>query len=332
MCTRESRSASPEVAVLLGVARSGTTLLRCLLGKHSQIHSLPETPWITGAYVAVSIRHLYEHLVKDHRGPVRLLNCSQNLVTDGIRELAKKILNDCLTQSGKRILVIKTPDDIENLDFLITILENARFIHIVRDGRDVALSTIQRLRAGEFARQFGSSYGTVNFRNAMRRWHAWECRIERNIAEPYANRYLRVKFEDLVTDPQKNLEDICSFLDLSFEREMIGYDMRDVCLPEFEMGSRDVRRQATINAGRASRWISEIHPRMFSAIDSEFGEWLANRGYMKCAEGKIDEIESGKYMVCTEKDMGKPGVPEWTSGSCLGRFYRVISYIVSGKR
>ena len=62
--------------VILGVPRSGTTLLRVLLDSHSMVAGAPETPWLTGGYGDFSIRSLVESL-NDHKiGPVQTLIAS----------------------------------------------------------------------------------------------------------------------------------------------------------------------------------------------------------------------------------------------------------------
>ncbi len=88
-------------------------------------------------------------------------------------------------------------------------LPEARFIHLIRDGRDVALSILKQ------------SFGPETIEAAAERWRS---RVLRGRAQqPYLGFYMEVKFEDLVLDTEGQLRRICEFIELDFDPAMLGY-------------------------------------------------------------------------------------------------------------
>jgi hypothetical protein len=110
----------------------------------------------------------------------------------------------------------KSPALVVHVDFMARLFEEARFVHIIRDGRDVALSLLSR------------PWGPVRIAEAAR---YWATRVEggrlsgRKLS---AHRYLEVRYEDLVTDPKKTLRRICDFVELDYRSEMLTYPERGI--------------------------------------------------------------------------------------------------------
>ena len=162
--------------VLLGVPRSGTTLLRVLLGSHPSIQAACETPWICGGYGSNSLRHLVAYLNGDPLGPVaNLSGVSADDVLAASRAFVVTLLESYRLRSGKERVVIKTPDDVAHLDFLVNQFPGADFVHIYRDGRDVACSTVQQ--KGKLLGKHIPPYGEICLESALRRWKDWEGNI-----------------------------------------------------------------------------------------------------------------------------------------------------------
>jgi protein-tyrosine sulfotransferase len=134
---------------LVGVPRSGSTMLRMILDSHPLIFSGSEMPWLGGNYIQdnmspeVSIRGLYKRMVQSNYS---LDKGSSYIRKEDLRKSFQSFLKDIvgvqMQRAGKKIWVEKTPDNIVQVPFLRELLPGAKFIHIIRDGRDVALSTI----------------------------------------------------------------------------------------------------------------------------------------------------------------------------------------------
>ena len=103
----------------------------------------------------------------------------------------------------------KTPGYIKSMREIQVYLPEARFIHLIRDGRDVALSILKQ------------HWGPQTIEAAAEKWRS---RVLRGRAQqPYLGFYLEVKFEDLVLHTERELRRICGFIDLDFDPAMLGY-------------------------------------------------------------------------------------------------------------
>ena len=93
-----------------------------------------------------------------------------------------------------------------------SVLPEARFIHLIRDGRDVAVSIL------------GMAWGPDNAEWAARRWKK---RVQRARSQsPRLHHYMEVRFEDLIMETEPTLRRICEYLDLPFDESMLDYHQR----------------------------------------------------------------------------------------------------------
>ncbi|MCC5833755.1 MAG: sulfotransferase [Opitutales bacterium] len=270
--------------VIVGAPRSGTTLLRVLLGRHSRIFALPETPWIAGGYTDVSIRHLEDFLLNNPKGSKQLIQADPIAIKAALRKLLDATLTTDLTLQKPSIefIAVKTPDDAGFPDFLLDYFPDAYFLHITRDGRDVALSTIEAFSKPGVAKVMAEGHGLLTFWNVLQRWRYFETQIKR--IKDAGKAYYRIKYEDLVSDPDERMRQVFDWLQL--EPEPVSNPGSEISpqeiLPEHEAGSRDVNRQRSVNVSSRERWPRLLHPNTHSKIDQEFGEFLNESGYPPC--------------------------------------------------
>src|SRR5919106_1319653 len=112
---------------------------------------------------------------------------------------------------GKRRWGDKTPRYVMHIPLLGSLWPDARFIHLIRDGRNVALS-----------------YANVPFgpKNVAMAAKLWSDRVQVGLRDGRAlggKRYLEISYEDLVEDPEGETKDLCEFLHLDFDPEMLNY-------------------------------------------------------------------------------------------------------------
>lgn len=114
-------------------------------------------------------------------------------------------LKDAYQKSGKKYLAEKTPRHIEKIEKIRAQAKNAKFIVMVRDGRDVAASFIKR---------------TGRASDGRTRWVSAN-RIA--IAEQQSKDVYIQRYEDLIEAPCESLRSICDFLLIDFNDEMLTY-------------------------------------------------------------------------------------------------------------
>lgn len=182
----------------------------------------------------------------------------------------------------------KTPAYLTNIAEIGTALPEARFVHLIRDGRDVALSILAMPEADRPMRN-PDSVGVVAGR--------WRKRIERARRQAEAlPHYLEVRYEELVTEPEAVLRRVCDFVELDFLEEMLEYHAgaRD----RLEEMNRDLRSRDELpiqaaegrlaphaltseppKRDRIAVWRERMSPVDVAEFEAEAGEMLTELGY-----------------------------------------------------
>lgn len=218
-------------AFVIGTGRSGTTMLAQILNSHSRICVPHELQLIFG-YSGNGPR-LYEYFSKKETNswrahdfikvvaslcPHKLEDFFDYQAFFNARDYPEKDLSFLLSDfysaiaksKGKDIFLEQTPWYGQRLDVINELFPEAKFIHMIRDGRDVALS---------FAR---TPWWHDSPSENLVRWQYEVSKIADEAKQILGNqRYLEVRYEDFVQDPETHISRVLSFLDLSFEPAML---------------------------------------------------------------------------------------------------------------
>jgi hypothetical protein len=206
---------------VVGAPRSGTTLLRMMLDSHPEMAIPPETGFISevidqfrGAEgsleLLLNIITGYETWVDFHLSTEELAGELERLprfcAAEGIRSFYRLYAK----RFAKSRWGDKTPNYGLQLEAIAGLLPEAHFIHIIRDGRDVAAS-IRDL-------WFSPS------RNFAELGSYWNRRVrairEQGARYPF---YYEIRFEDLINNTEQTLRDICLFIEMDFHSRMMDY-------------------------------------------------------------------------------------------------------------
>ncbi|HKJ36681.1 MAG TPA: sulfotransferase [Solirubrobacterales bacterium] len=221
---KRAETAPPPAPFVVGATRSGTTLLRLMLDAHPDIAIPSETHFIPDLIKArekhaASPERMLEMLTSHRRWgdfhiepdelAARWAALPELTGPAAVREFFKVYGEK---QGGPPRWGDKTPGYVKKMREIQEFLPEARFIHLIRDGRDVALSILKQ------------SFGPETVEAAADRWRG---RVLRGRAQrPYLGFYMEVKFEDLVLDTEGQLRRICEFIELDFHPAMLGYHER----------------------------------------------------------------------------------------------------------
>jgi len=276
-----NHSTMPPIFII-GVPRSGTTLLRTLLDSHPNIACGPESPWL--ARSPVSIKRLYEFMRQDKFGLCKSYKVSEDKLTLLFKELIDDILLSYAYSKGKYRWAEKTPDHSLEIPFLSELFPDAYFVHLVRDGRDVACSTAI---VGEERKKISSWHSqhilvsddiilpnTVE--NAAKRWAKWLDLIE-NVLKKCKHYVLR--YEDLVALPETEVKGLFHFVGEAFDTSVLRYQTKTHDFPDWEWGSQEVSKLRSISKKQVGRWKKDISSSVIETIEAEIGEKLIKYGY-----------------------------------------------------
>ncbi len=218
-----------QLFFIVGCGRSGTTLLQSMLLSHPSMVIPPETKFY-GAFVErqwllprLDTEDGFRKAIKAvwddqrRRGIETELETLERLALAGQRTwdgLLLALLAAYAMKHGAERVGEKSPIHTHYVGELSRAFPGAKFIHILRDPRAVMLS---RMTAG-----FGTSLIGPN----IERWRR-AIDMHRQFAAPLGDRYLLVKYEDLVTDPAATLAKVCRLIDLEMLPQMLEPHKRE---------------------------------------------------------------------------------------------------------
>jgi hypothetical protein len=210
-----------QVFFVGGAAKSGTTWLQLLLNAHPDISCSGEGHFPNKLLPGLA-RALKSHnttLAAKSQSIFDGLNVQPLFTNRHALYLATAAISLMLCPPGKaataRIVGDKTPDNVRYFPLLATLFPRAKFIHIVRDARDCAVSAWfhnQRVTPEPFAKQFASfSEFSLAFAKA---WVA-NVSLGAKFAAEHPDRCLAIRYEDLSAEPLNLFGQVCVFLGAS---------------------------------------------------------------------------------------------------------------------
>ena len=259
---------------IVGSARSGTTLLRVMLNAHSEVAVPPESRFITELHDGDEVEKdaWLEGLAAHPRFE------AWNLPIEDVRvrlnglpaRVAYPLAVDAAFSAfaahrGKSLCGDKTPRYIEDIPLLARLFPEARFVHMVRDGRDVAMS-----------------YADVPFgpKTVAKVARLWSERVAKGMEAGAAipDRYLEVSYEDFVAHPETKMKSVCGFIGIEFEAEMLDYAhrARSEVLPRAARYNPRVMSNDII--ARRS-WTRDMPAFQVEVFESIAGDMLEHLGY-----------------------------------------------------
>jgi hypothetical protein len=164
----------------------------------------------------------------------------------------------------------KTPLYMQHLPLLEGLFPTARFVHLIRDGRDAALSFLS-VRRGIMTEGWGHPRDARGF---ARQW-ATEIRSARELgARVGPERYLELRYEALVADPAAELRRVCDFAGLVYDAAMLGYvGHTDSARKEHQQRLNEPPRVGVRD------WRTEMSANDRAAFEAAAGDLLAELGY-----------------------------------------------------
>lgn len=265
---------------VIGSGRSGTTLLRLMLNMHSRLRVPRESGFLIpllealpayGPLAETQLSAAYE-IVRNHpRWPD--WECADPVLHRAIytnpgsslAEVIDRIFRECSGMRNKLHWGDKTPKNSLYVAQLDEVFPAGKFIHVVRDARDVYVSMRE-------ARWFEG-----NTRRIARYWSGMTLDALRGRALG-PGRYLEIHYEALVSTTEQVLREVCAFLGVAFEEGMLQfYQTADQETAPWEQ-SLHQKTRSPVCGDRVGRWRSEISTKELWVLEAYAGETMRRVG------------------------------------------------------
>jgi hypothetical protein len=278
-----SRRAGPEAgaAVTLspifvgGAPRSGTTLTRAILDAHPDIACGPELR----AFPALA--RLYRETASS-MGATLAAHYSFDAqdLKETWRRLIASFLEPLHERSGKHFVAEKTPANALYFSELFALFPDSRFVHVVRDPRDVVASLLKM--DWRDAKTGARLPITASIGGAARGWrdHVAAARAARDQGAPVHD----LVYEDLIAEPEKTLERLFAFLGVQPASAPLAHHLNfSARAGENETSAAAVAMP--LNSGAVARWRRDLSPAAAAEVEEIAGPLLEACGYLSAAQG-----------------------------------------------
>ncbi len=264
-----------------GMFKSGTSLLRAMLGRHSRIFAGLETQWLTqdGRSTSAERREWLERLAIFFDVPASAL---EQAVGDEVQADAclDRLMRFLSGRAGKPRWAEKTPFNVGVIDRILTYWPDAKVVHVVRDPRDVYASMVEIGKWTEpavFANHWRDTVG------AARDW----------LGAGRHPAYHELRYEKLVLAPDATMREALAFLGEPWEPEIAMFDGRPQDLERVQRAtgklSATLRRLAMpLTGSRIGVWAKIVGDEGWEPISAE----LNRRGYERLVAALIAETEA----------------------------------------
>ena len=233
--TRSSEKKNPYV-FLVGCPRSGTTMLKRMVNAHPLVAITRETHWIPRFYEKQRgvtaegnitprlVDKLFEHhrfeQMKFKREKLQsLLDRNPEI---NYSKLVSQIFDHYGERKNKPIVGDKTPNYVRKIPVLHKLWPSARFVHLIRDGREVWLSIKNWRMAEKSAGQFSTWQSDPLVTTALW-WKALVGMGRRDGAKLDESLYQEVQYQNLVIHPEQSCKQLSNFLNLPYADSMDRY-------------------------------------------------------------------------------------------------------------
>jgi hypothetical protein len=257
---------------VIGAPRSGTTLLRVMLAGNPRIYIPPESDFIPKLFLGrprtpmtpQRARKAIETIVAEYKRFFREWRTEPldpDAFVDQLPDLTPATFLNSLYSAyaalyGATRWGDKSPIYTHHVPLLAEIFPDAQFVHLIRDGRDAALSTL-------------ATYPDRFYVDLYFAARSWRSRVTASRAAGAVlgdARYLEIRYEDLTGDPERVLIEVCEFLGEMYDPAMRESHKLGRELLRAEKRHAPVLEPVHANSDRWRREMGIADQRLFQAV------------------------------------------------------------------
>ncbi len=268
---------------VVGVPRSGTTLLRLMLNAHSHISLGPETHFFREIWEKrndygdlrnkdnlLILWEKYSHTKYFRDFGYSDIDLVKRLIVESVENYAdflRILLEIYANNNDKNVWGEKTPDHLFNVPEIVEWYHDARIIHVIRDPRAVCAS---------IAKVPWASDDVVSNSRVWNRYLAFANKLKNG---KYGNSIIEIRYEDLIHTTEEVLNEICSFLEIEFESGMLEF---------YRDSSRFVEKDEPwknnvmlpLNKQSIEKWKQELSTMQQNEIEAKAQHYMCEYGYL----------------------------------------------------
>ena len=234
--------------IVFGAVRSGTTMFRLMLNAHPALVEIGENRYLVDSLIDkhdLTAGYDPDRLMSDRVFRMRDLARPDRYETRAVIDH----VTAALAEGRDGPLVLTFHADAEVVDRLFP---GCRFLHIVRDPRDVAASAVRFGWAGNHY------HGAEFWLEAEESWARFAPSLP-------PDRRFEIRFEDLVGDPEGSLTQVCSFIGVPFDSTMLRYAAKST--------------YAAPDSGQREKWRRTLGDAEVRQVEERCGALMAAQGY-----------------------------------------------------
>ena len=289
---------------IIGTPRSGTTLLRFMLSSHPEIYIPEETGFIPflrkpeqlkEPLSQIEVEQLLQrigqlnYLWRDIVPEIKVFY--QNLAEPTLTNILDALFHRMIAEQQASRWGDKTPLYVRHIPLIAQIFPGAQFIHVIRDGRDATLSAQKKWGLSKF--WYMDNY------YLLQNWVANVSTGLRDGRKLSEDRYLEIRYEQLVREPELILSKICDFLNETYNPMMVAQSQLARRVGPGPDGHTEVMQ--SISTASVERWHSEMTLFEQKMAYRIAGALLSELGYESSDPGKFNRKEKAQFALLSIK-------------------------------
>ncbi|MEM9904050.1 MAG: sulfotransferase [Cyanobacteria bacterium P01_D01_bin.44] len=289
-----------EPFFIIGCGRSGTTMLRLMLNDHPGIRVPRETPFLPRLMQQLPLNsplseddtNLAFNLITNHWKwetwavtPERLRNTISSLKHPFLGQLISAMYLSCSNPENKPRWGDKSIACTQKVHLLHQVFPHAKFIHLIRDARDVCMSWQNAyLRSNSSAFKHGQSIS-----DAAKHWsHMVNAAVEsgQHLGSEF---YLEIRYEDLVLKTEETLKNICTFIGEEYDSRMLDFyknsAVKEIAIDKPHHAQHHTKTRRPPNPTDTYRWRAEMSLADIVLVEAHAGQMMDRIGQTRHFQG-----------------------------------------------
>jgi hypothetical protein len=209
--------------------------------------------------------------IKSWEPRISLTEIKRHIKRNSLGDIFNAIMVVWMRKTDKRLWAEKTPHNVFYYDTILNFFPNAKIIHIVRDGRDVALSFLK------------ARFGPKSAYTAGLHWSRYLKQVQIMKSHIEIRNFHEVKYEALLAQPANVLTGICDFIGISYDSRMLNFYENKT---KYMTDSRNLKNlNKPLMTSNAGKWVADMSPHDQKLFESVAGDCLVKHGYETFHDG-----------------------------------------------